>query len=81
MFAGVWGCDTGRSSYPVIPRSATHPVRSVGWIIPSGQFGTPRLATVLASALPCGILVDGKISHIRIFLDRDEALKAVGLTE
>jgi ketosteroid isomerase-like protein len=24
-------------------------------------------------------LVDGKISHIRIFLDRDEALKAVGL--
>jgi len=26
-------------------------------------------------------LVDGKISHIRIFLDRDEALKAVGLAE
>ena len=26
-------------------------------------------------------LVDGKISHIRIFLDRDEALKAVGLEE
>ena len=24
-------------------------------------------------------LIDGKISHIRIFLDRDEALKAVGL--
>ena len=24
-------------------------------------------------------LVDGKISHIRIFLDREEALKAVGL--
>jgi hypothetical protein len=26
-------------------------------------------------------LVDGKISHIRIFLDRDEALRAVGLAE
>ena len=26
-------------------------------------------------------LIDGKISHIRIFLDRDEALKAVGLEE
>ena len=26
-------------------------------------------------------LVDGKISHIRIFLDRQEALKAVGLAE
>jgi ketosteroid isomerase-like protein len=26
-------------------------------------------------------LLDGKISHIRIFLDRDEALKAVGLEE
>ena len=26
-------------------------------------------------------LVDGKISHIRIFLDRQEALKAVGLEE
>src|SRR5437588_1889460 len=26
-------------------------------------------------------LVDGKISHIRIFLDRDEALQAVGLAE
>ena len=26
-------------------------------------------------------LVDGKISHIRIFLDRDVALKAVGLEE
>ena len=26
-------------------------------------------------------LVDGKISHIRIFLDRAEALKAVGLAE
>jgi ketosteroid isomerase-like protein len=26
-------------------------------------------------------LVDGKISHIRIFLDREEALKAVGLEE
>jgi ketosteroid isomerase-like protein len=26
-------------------------------------------------------LIDGKISHIRIFLDRDDALKAVGLTE
>ena len=24
-------------------------------------------------------VIDGKISHIRIFLDRDEALKAVGL--
>jgi hypothetical protein len=24
-------------------------------------------------------LIDGKISHIRIFLDRQEALKAVGL--
>ena len=24
-------------------------------------------------------LIDGKISHIRIFIDRDEALKAVGL--
>jgi ketosteroid isomerase-like protein len=26
-------------------------------------------------------LVDGKISHVRIFLDRQEALKAVGLEE
>jgi len=26
-------------------------------------------------------LIDGKISHIRIFIDRDEALKAVGLEE
>ena len=26
-------------------------------------------------------LIDGKISHIRIFLDRDVALKAVGLEE
>jgi ketosteroid isomerase-like protein len=26
-------------------------------------------------------LVDGKISHIRIFVDREEALKAVGLEE
>ena len=26
-------------------------------------------------------LIDGKISHIRIFLDREEALKAVGLEE
>src|SRR5437660_11550419 len=26
-------------------------------------------------------LVDGKISHVRIFLDRQEALKAVGLSE
>jgi hypothetical protein len=26
-------------------------------------------------------LLDGKISHIRIFLDRQEALKAVGLEE
>jgi hypothetical protein len=26
-------------------------------------------------------LIDGKISHIRIFLDRQQALKAVGLEE
>ena len=26
-------------------------------------------------------LIDGKISHIRIFLDRQEALKAVGLAD
>jgi hypothetical protein len=26
-------------------------------------------------------LIDGRISHIRIFLDRQEALKAVGLDE
>jgi hypothetical protein len=26
-------------------------------------------------------LIDGKISHIRIFLDRQETLKAVGLEE
>jgi hypothetical protein len=26
-------------------------------------------------------LVDGRISHVRIFLDRHEALKAVGLEE
>ena len=26
-------------------------------------------------------LVDGKISHVRIFVDREEALKAVGLEE
>jgi hypothetical protein len=26
-------------------------------------------------------LIDGKISHVRIFLDRQEALKAVGLDE
>jgi hypothetical protein len=26
-------------------------------------------------------LIDGKISHVRIFLDRQEALKAVGLGE
>jgi hypothetical protein len=26
-------------------------------------------------------LIDGKISHVRIFFDRQEALKAVGLDE
>jgi hypothetical protein len=26
-------------------------------------------------------LIDGKISHIRIFLDRQQALEAVGLAE
>jgi ketosteroid isomerase-like protein len=43
-------------------------------------------STFRASGIPMAMtqtnvydLVDGKISHIRIFLDRQEALKAVGL--
>jgi ketosteroid isomerase-like protein len=45
-------------------------------------------STGRASGIPLALtltnvydLIDGKISHIRIFLDRREALKAVGLEE
>jgi ketosteroid isomerase-like protein len=45
-------------------------------------------STGRASGIPLALtltnvydLIDGKISHVRIFLDRQEALKAVGLEE
>ena len=44
----------------------------------TGRASGIRMAMPLTYAYS---LVDGKISHVRIFADRDEALKAVGLTE
>jgi ketosteroid isomerase-like protein len=44
---------------------------------------TGRASGIPMAALQTNVydLIDGKISHIRIFLDRQEALKAVGLAE
>ena len=44
----------------------------------TGRASGIRLALSLTNVYD---LIGGKISHIRIFLDRDEALKAVGLAE
>jgi ketosteroid isomerase-like protein len=44
----------------------------------TGRASGIRLAAPLTNVYD---LVDGKISHVRIFLDRQEALKAVGLDE
>ena len=44
----------------------------------TGRASGIRLAAPLTNVYD---LVEGKISHIRIFLDRQEALKAVGLAE
>ena len=44
----------------------------------TGRASGIRLAAPLTNLYD---LVDGKISHIRIFLDRQEALKAAGLEE
>ncbi len=44
----------------------------------TGRVSGIRLAAPLTNVYD---LIDGKISHIRIFLDRQEALKAVGLAE
>jgi ketosteroid isomerase-like protein len=44
----------------------------------TGRASGIRLAAPLTNVYD---LVEGKISHIRIFLDRQEALKAVGLGE
>jgi ketosteroid isomerase-like protein len=44
----------------------------------TGRVSGIRLAAPLTNVYD---LVDGKISHVRIFLDRREALKAVGLEE
>jgi ketosteroid isomerase-like protein len=48
------------------------------------RFGsTGRASGIVTGAESANVydFIDGKISRIRIFLDRDEALKAVGLTE
>ena len=44
---------------------------------------TGRASGIVTGAESANVydLIDGKISRIRIFLDRDEALKAVGLEE
>jgi ketosteroid isomerase-like protein len=44
---------------------------------------TGRASGIVTSAESANVydFIDGKISRIRIFLDRDEALKAVGLAE
>jgi ketosteroid isomerase-like protein len=44
---------------------------------------TGRASGIVTGAETANVydLIDGKISRIRIFLDRDEALKAVGLAE
>lgn len=44
---------------------------------------TGRASGIRMAALQTNVydLIDGKISHIRIFFDRQEALKAVGLEE
>jgi ketosteroid isomerase-like protein len=44
----------------------------------TGRASGIRLAAPLTNVYD---LIDGKISHVRIFLDRHEALKAVGLEE
>jgi ketosteroid isomerase-like protein len=42
---------------------------------------TGRASGIVTGAESANVydFIDGKISHVRIFLDRDEALKAVGL--
>src|SRR6476620_922750 len=44
---------------------------------------TGRVSGIVTAAESANVydFIDGKISRIRIFLDRDEALKAVGLAE
>lgn len=44
---------------------------------------TGRASGIVTGAESANVydFIDGKISHIRIFLDRDEGLKAVGLAE
>ncbi len=44
----------------------------------SGRASGIRLASHLTNVYD---LIDGRISHVRIFVDRQEALKAVGLEE
>ena len=44
----------------------------------TGRASGIRLAAPLTNVYD---LIDGKISHVRIFVDRQEALKAVGLEE
>jgi ketosteroid isomerase-like protein len=44
----------------------------------TGRASGIRLAAPLSNVYD---LIDGKISHVRIFVDRQEALKAVGLDE
>ncbi len=44
----------------------------------TGRASGLRLAAPLTNVYD---LIDGKISHIRVFVDRQEALKAVGLEE
>src|SRR5271165_2291765 len=44
----------------------------------TGRASGIRLAAPLTNVYD---LIDGKISHVRIFVDRQEALKAVGLDE
>ena len=44
----------------------------------TGRASGIRLAAPLTNVYD---LIDGKISHVRIFLDREEALQAVGLEE
>jgi ketosteroid isomerase-like protein len=48
------------------------------------RFGaTGRASGIVTSAESANVydIIEGKISRVRIFLDRDEALKAVGLAE
>jgi ketosteroid isomerase-like protein len=47
----------------------------------TGSTGRASGIRLAASSTNVYDLLDGKISHIRIFLDRQQALKAVGLAE